>query len=528
MSLHVSLTAALTKDVLTRVVTKLSSISTTLPRVAIEALVTDRLSAYPHVRYHANNDLGLCVSRLLDDCLFAGVGAETVAQNYGTLRDNDPIVTATIEHLADGIASAVTTPLYDIRHTLPQKTQHLVAAITNGLPLDVRQEGLHPLRQFNWGKLGVPPYRTAAILFAKDRLPCFKNGEAKYYDVPVILQTLPYGEVQAVTHDAVIRPLLEQAMGAGADMSIADDPTPPAPRPDRCHQKSAIDVILSPRAYRQMMLSAVEALRGHHLSTAVVAITDQIDAIEDHLRAITTTTLTQINSVTQIPSVKLIENIEVVLANIQLLRASMVFAKETLLQDKLLLTPTVVQESVMNAFCAEGGTEAMVADYVSYMQIHETAIPNQGVEASVIHTLHPRAHADVQKQGRKLQDLASAKKMKAMQNTLMHTLDVYYHTERTQGRLDASFEGIHTQQRTIALATLASKSLDDIALDYLVAMKHDPFTATLYRAIHTELVSLVKNKTEITPVDVATATCAAVVTVTLDKLMTGFARAEAA
>jgi hypothetical protein len=59
-------------------------------------------------------------------------------------------------------------------------------------------------------------------------------------------------------------------------------------------------------------------------------------------------------------------------------------------------------------------------------------------------------------------------------------------------------------------------------------MRENPTTKTLFKAINGELLSAVKQNTTITNVEVATATCAAVVATLLDTLTSKFAKPIAA
>ena len=521
MTLNGSVTTYITKDLLTRVLTKLPSVSSSLPIAALEALVTTTLPN-DTLQFAANNDLGLCVSRLLDRCLLSGITDQaSLEQQYVTLRDNDPIVGETMNELSDGIAGMTTSPLYQLRQILPAHAKQISLSIQNALPPEMQDGGVSQLRHFSWGKLNHPQYRTAAMLFAKDHVPCFKRDTAQYYDTSNILQVIPFGTVSTITDESQVRLLLEAAITAAATTEIDDVA---ARTLLLSYQKVALDAILLPRGYRQFAVSAAEALKGQTLSAAVIAVTDKIDAVEDLLRLINTTAMSKINSATQIPTTHVMTNIDVVLGNIQLLRAAMIYPKESVLQDRLLLAPGVVQETVMQQFCATSGTEAMVHTYLAYMQINDSmTMPSDGVSANAIHILYPRAQETVQRNTKRLAALAAAQKTQALQDALVYTLDVHYQNAIKTGHYDTSFATIHRHERNRALATLLTKPLDDIALEYLLGMENDPFMTTLYRAINKQLLALMQDNTTITPVDVAKATCLAITTMLVDKLTTKFA-----
>jgi hypothetical protein len=87
---------------------------------------------------------------------------------------------------------------------------------------------------------------------------------------------------------------------------------------------------------------------------------------------------------------------------------------------------------------------------------------------------------------------------------------------------------LHHQQRQRALALLPRRPLEEIALEYLVAMREHPQTKPLYAAVNAELLALVRRDTTITKAGIAIATCSAITATLLDMLTARFAAPQAA
>jgi hypothetical protein len=521
MTLKLLVTEKVTHEVLSRVLTLLSATSAPLSPEQRTTIVTAAMKQHSGLRYTENNDLGACIARMLDNCLFAHV--ETPAaleQHYPALLQDDPITSVTIDRLVTGIATAMATPLYEICNIMPKDAKALSAAITNRLPKDLRSDGPAPLHQFSWGKLGHQHHRLATVLFAKDRVNCFRSTTPQHHDTINILRVLPLGVVLPTANIDMIRPLLMQAINTATQDESADQSL----REYTPAQKTlALDILLSPKTYRQQITGMTESLGGKHIASVVLSVTSTIDAVEDLLRCITASALTAINNETQVSVSDVMDNLDVVFTNLMLLRAAMLYPQD-LLKNQLLLSPNTVQAEVFNEFCAAGGTEDVVQIYLSHIQLNNDGmIPSEGVSADIIHKTYDRARESVQKHDTRLRNLTTARKMKALYDTTENMLITHYQTGCTTGQYRDDLHHLHNDQMNKALSGLMKRSLDDIAVEYLVGMKNDTLYTGLYRSIQSELLELVKTNTEIKSMDVSYATCSAVMKTLLTRITDRFA-----
>ena len=522
MSLRVSTTEKVTQELLVRVITALSSASGSLSSAQIHDLVTEQLTLQREFHYATNNDFGMCVERLLAGCELNGItDATSLETQYGALCAQDPVISELMFDMADGISKQLTTPLYDIRVTLPQAAKTMSAAILAKLPT-VNVPGQPPeLQHFSWGKMASESVCNSAKLIANTRLNCFKRPNPQSYDTDKILQALPFGNCQSVPGATEIQSKLSTA--------LRDMMSPNTTYPTGINNFVA-ELIISPAAFRRWSLNARAILSDKKIGASVISITNQIDAIEDLLLLVDATLLTKISADSPEISSSILNNMEVVSDSIQLMRASMLYHKEVGLADRLLLIPNTVQESVMTKFVAEGGTEAMIGDYLSYIQLNSHLVfPLKGLSEKMIRDIHPQASKLVAEKLEHLNGIVVTKRSVNLQNTLSHDLDQHHETmTRRDNSLEVASNEIHTNQRQRALASLAKKPLEDVALEYLVAMRKNPLIAPLHKSISAELLALIGRDAEITKAGVAWATCSAVTKTLLTMLTTKFAVPAAA
>ena len=76
----------------------------------------------------------------------------------------------------------------------------------------------------------------------------------------------------------------------------------------------------------------------------------------------------------------------------------------------------------------------------------------------------------------------------------------------------------HVQNRHRALASLRSKPLEDIAVEYLVAMRDNSIVKTLFDSMNTELHSLARRENTITKTGISHAICSAIASTLLTQL----------
>lgn len=513
MSLLTPVTARVTHDLLTNVLTLLSSISSPLSLAERREVVTTVLTNHPAARFAANNDLGLCIARMQTACEIAGISAAPALEaHYASLRAGEPMVNELMGSMASGIAERLSGTLYDLRHTLPRDAQTLTATILSRLPPDATED-LPPPRHFSWGKLAAPACRDAAMLFAQDRLKCFSRGTCSIFDTEKICQALPFGEFQPVATADTIRPLLTQALTAVS--------------PEATDQASAIGMIASPSVFRKWVGDAREGLRNGPIGAAVVDITQRIDGIEDRLRQVDAAMLSSLGPDVTAVQAALLANMETVFNNIQLIRAAMLYHKDALLADKIILTPHVAQQDVLDRFREEGGTEAAVQDYIAYLRLNEQ-IPFQprGVSIDVVRSMRQKARDAVAANAKRLADMTKARRAVALQDALMVGLDTWHRRQTEAGMTHARLN--HDQRRQHALVSLRQRPVETIALEYLAAMRQDPLTEKLFTTINAELVAVARQENDITERHVAQATCRAVATYLLAELTSRFAPRRAA
>jgi len=496
MSLETQVTKKVTHELLAKVLMFLSSISSPLSPAEIDETVKTVLTPHPSLRFSANNDLGLCITRIESAGAMGSVQDDASLESlYAEVRDSDPLVSELLQDMALGIAKRLSGPLYDLRVVLPQEAKALTVEIESRLPPEAKED-LPPLRRFSWGQLGSSAYRESSMLFAQDRLKCFPRGSVTAIDTDRIYQALPYGGFETIASVDTIKPVLVKAL---TDIT-----------PDASDQSLTIGLITSPQVFRKWVSDAREQLRSGPIGEAVVSVTDRIDAICERLQKIDATMLTSLGEDVNAISSSLLANMETVLNNIQLIRASMLYHKEKTLSDRILLTPQVVQEHLLERFCEEGGSEAAVRDYVGYLRLnsHIQFQPN-GITVDTVRTLQTKARETVSANIAKLNGMTRARRAVALQESLMSSLDTYYRTKIEQaGHNRATLN--HDQKRHQALIALRQKPVETIALEYLAAMRADPLSEKLFEFINGELISVVKTETTITPTHVAQATCRAV------------------
>ena len=525
MSLQIAVAEKVTQELLSNVLTLLPSVSAPLSAADVSTLISTALESYKGLVYAGNNDLGLCVDRLLNVCFLAGVkDIEALEAQYPTLRSSDPIVSELMDQMSGGIASQLTTPLFDLRHTLPKEVADLTTSILSKVP-SVETLTQPALRRFSWGKLGTEHGRNTAMMFAKDRLSCFKRDVPQFYDSENILSAIPYGITKLVGGDVKIRPGLADALTAAVN-NIEDVATRERLLP---HLGAAVETILFPSVYRKWAVGVRMKLASNKISAAVVDATDEIDAVEDLLRLVTTSMLTNLGGDTSTSAGLILENVDVMFSNIQLLRAAMVYHKDHTLSGRVLLSPTVIQEQALSQF-ENVCTPEMITDYVSFMRLNDhVTIPSNGVSLETIYAMRDKTKKAVQEQAAKARDMAAAARAISLQDAVSYRLDV-----TNAAMLKQNLHGVsrrqheHEHNKTRALSLLRQKPLEDVALEYLVAMRESSLTKTLFKSINTELHALVKREPTVTAAGIATATCTAITSTLIDQLVTRFASVKVA
>lgn len=497
-------------EVLSGVLTQLSSISNVLSPEQLNAIVTTTIDNYSNLQFKNNNDIGLCIERLLSECPKT---KNFLSQTeYEKLKTADSLSSELISGMIHGISSNLTTRLYDLRVVLPQEATSITESIQTKIPEISKSNIISNFEIFSWGKLGLESCATAAMLFAKDRLNCFKSPIMQSYDNEKILQNLPYGTSASIKDSATIQPKLENLFKVAL--------------PENPHIKLTCDILLSPTLYRKWATDVRLMLSKKQIGSVVVFITNQIDSIEEVFLQINATILNSAGIDTQETSSKLLSNIETISNNIQLIRAALLWFKNMTLADKLVIAPNVVHDQMFKEFLANGGTESMIQNYQAYLLLNEhLQFPNNGVTSTYIKDIHPKAEAVVNSKFKQLQQKSATQQAVVLQETLIHTLE-NYHLNKFKintNYFNKNSQICHEDQKNRALMKLSTKSLEDVTLEYLVAMRPDKLTQNLFNKINKNMHDLVKTHTNVTSINVSEATCSAITSIVIDTLITKFA-----
>ena len=483
----------------------------------ISELPMHAIEQHPDLQFAANNDIGLCISRM-EAAYGLTPSTEGVSPTaaYVSIRENEPLISEMMQSMASGIATRLSGTLYDLRQTLPLQAKELAEQVLAKLPKEATED-LPPLQYFSWGKLGTPAYREAAMLFAQDRLKCFLRGTVASFDTDKICRVLPYGEFQKVAPADTVSPLLVEAL------TKAD--------PEAKDQSFVIGLITSKPAFMKWATDIREKLRNSPVGQAVVSVTETIDAISDQLQKIDAEMLSTLGADANVTSMSLLTNMETVLANIQLMRAAMLHYKENTLVGRLLLTPQVIQNDTFEAFSKEGGNEEMIRTYVAHLRLNQhIQFQSNGILADTISSIYPKALISVTENADKLRNMTTARRARALQESLVACLDTHYRESLASAPPNArSTRHIHEQARNRALIGLRSKKpIETISVEYLVALRSDPLIDKLYTPMNNELISVAKTESTITRAHITQANCRAVLSYLIDELSTRFSPRAAA
>lgn len=529
MSLQSSVTQAVTQELLDRVIQLLSSVSAPLTRSAMTSLVKARLVQHGDLQFDRNNDIGLCVARLTERCERLGVPTnEDFSAAFQAVREDDLVVGDIIGVLADGIAQAISTPLYHLRETLPREALTIAQTITEKLPVSVENYDPHtkPLMWFHWGKLASPLCRQEAVACAQDVAHCIQNNTAQAHDTINILRLLPY-------HTSV-RHVYGAAEGAVVKASLLKHLTAATTSSEtavlRGHVDLAVGVLTQPMVWQRWIQGAIESVRSVRLAELVTSVVPEIDALEDLTALLSMAMLGSIGLESQTNPDNLLTNISTLSANLRLLRASLLYIKDDRLAHSVVLAPGVVNAPAFEAFVAQGGDEAMVRDYLNYLDINTylEIPPTTGVVAETLLATAPKVRDAVRKYVQVLRDRHASLRVKMLQDNTRLELLRHYQTQMRIGRYRASLESLHQDQTAKALTQVLSKSSEDIVLDYLIGMNNNQMMHRLYTSINQNILGLVSTTTDIKAVDVATMTASAIVDVVVGVLEEHFSLRVAA
>lgn len=522
MSFKSIITKNVVSETLSKVVSLLSSASVTLSDEQISNLVKTKIGNTPLV-FAENNDIGYCVSRLMDACIYKNIlSLEDLNSKYQVLREDDELVTETIDMMAEGIAKHISSPLYELRVIIPEETRELATKINERVPV---LESLHnqetAIRIFNWGKLQNQQVAATAMLVAQDKANCFKDGAVRQHDSSNILRRIPYGTIEKIQTDRSFTKGMYDLVIAEIDQKFNEVEAFNLKKYK--YLDLAISIISNEKVYNQTFNSIKDSLSSNvNLSTNIVSIVDKIDAIEDILRLISVEVLNKNESVAA-SSYRVISNIENILTNTALVRASLLFHKINTLQKKLILSKTAIQESALAVFKEAGGTEKMIKDHLAYMELTElNTIPSNGLSLDVVLNSITKAKSVVQKNSELLAAKETAAKVMNLQNAVAYGLNVHYKSGLEKGEYKEALEKIHEQQVSNSIKNLLKKSVDDIALEYLVTLRNNKTMTSFFNSINVELLALVKNQTDISKEMIDTAVCGGVISVIFDSLVRDF------
>ena len=516
MMLKSAVTEKITQELLSKIITLLSSTSSVLSLKDINDIVSTEIESFKNLQYADHNDLGLCVSRLTEMCQVENISDKTAFESlYPSIRSNDTFVTELVDIMAHGIASKFSTPLYDIRHIIPKEAKEISENIIKKVPSE--EESIRPvLRHFDWGKLGTDIGRTNAFMFAKDRVGCFKRDTVHIYDTDKILMNLPSGNIKTIIDSNNLKQNLINKLTNSINENGIDNSALKFIKP-------AVDAIFSSAAHRQTVTSARLQLANKKIAHSVIEVTDTIDNIENILRMINMNMLTSLDD-SSVISNEVVNNIEIVLSDIQLLRAAMIYYKENTLSDKIILTNTTVNKPVLLRFESSGGNESLVSDYISYTRINEhITIPNVGVTSDTVYNMREKTSHAVKTHESRLKEIAASERANALQENLLFNLNMFNEIMIKQDKYNIRRrQDEHEDNRHKALLSLRNKPLEDVAVEYLIAMRDNNIIKSLYKSINDRFHSLVQQEKNITTINIAKSTCSAIAATLLEQLSSRF------
>lgn len=525
MSLKSIITRNVISETLSKIVSLLSSASFNLSAEQITQLVNSKMGNR-NVLIADNNDIGFCVSHLLNQCAFNNItSVSALEENYTSLRNEDELITETIDMMAENIAMHISPVLYELREVIPAETIELTASINEQLPAieSLYENQDTGIKIFNWGKLKNPATLSATMMVAQDKTYCFKDGVARQHDPSNVLRRVPYQSVEKLQTDSEFVSRMTTILKNTIDQNdISNSIFYP-------YLELALSLISNDRIFFHTIGSLKEALTGNsNLSSNIVMVVEKIDALEDILRMITVQMLDQ-DETSSAFAQKIFSNIETVLTNLTLIRASLIFHKIHTLQGKLILGKNIIQESAFITFQEAGGTEQMIKDHLTYMELNELQpIPNNGLSLDVVLNSSSKARSVVQKNFEKIASRNAARKVTALQNSVLAALELHYKKAIDTGIYQPTLESIHTYQVSKSISNLLKKSIDDIALEYLVTLRNNQSMTSFFKSINQELVNLVKNKTEVSQEVVQEAVCSGVVSVIFESLIKDFSSVKEA
>ncbi len=517
MTIRMALTKLLTQDLLQRVVGLLSSVSGELSMEQIQTVVQAHIPE--HLAFAVNNDIGLCILHLEDACGYAGISTEVAAEAaYARLRNATPATVELLATLANGIAGAFATPLYALRVQIPQEMTTLCGLIRAKQPaVEALTEKSFTL--FDWGKLQHPHHRTLAIITARDKANCFKRGTIQLYDTNAVLTAVPHGthrDLPAATLPAILTTALTSALAAEASL---------APRQALLNDwlKTTVSMLTQTKATQRWLQASASQLRSVAIAQTIPSVSEEIDAVEDLLQLCSAAVIHTVAQDAQIKPETLFDNVEMLSTNIQLLRAAMVYHHDVTLVNKVVLSPHVVQAPALEAFTAAGGSEDMIRRHLAYLTLNDhLAIPRDGLSGNAILDVADGIVTRLATQTKRIQEQKAADTARALQIGVRAGLNQHYRQQLEQGRYTPHLQTLHETEEQKAIWSLNKRSLEDIALTYLVTLRNDPTTSVLYTAINNELHQLVQTQTDIQPDHTTKALCGAICQVVLDKLTAQF------
>lgn len=526
MSLKSVITSRVVSETLSKVVSLLSSASLNLSADQIKNLVMAKVNA-KEVTFADNNDIGYCVSRLMQDCAYVGISSvEDLEAKYSTLREQNDLVTETVDMMAEGLATLISPILYELREVIPAETSALAAAINDQIPsIESLREKTEGVKVFNWGKLQNPTFLQATIAIAQDKASCFKDGVPRQHDAANILRRVPYNTVEVLQGGPELRTALAAIFTADIEKNYTDTALK---LQMKSYIESAVGLVSNDRLYTRTLNDLKASLSATALSTNIVSVIEKVDGVEDILRMLSIQSLNTNESLSALAP-KIFANIETVLTNLALIRASTIFHKIHTLQNKLILSKNAVQESALETFHSCGGTDQMIKDHLAYMELNELVVlPTNGLSTDVVLNSTAKAKATVQKNAEKISGRIAANRVRNLQDAVHYSLQIHYKKYLDAGIYRPQLEAIHERQLNASIGTILHKPVEDIALEYLVALQNNRTMTSFFEAIRSQLVSLVKNQTDINPGMIQEATCSGVVSVIYDSLVKDFAKQKEA
>lgn len=490
------------EELLIKIIRSLDSVSKPVAD-KIEQLVHEEVEKVKdHLNFKENNDIGLCVSRILENISGHPEPGDNNEEHYAAARSDDKIVDDILYEQAIRIAQVISSAVYQIRHIVPKSVDAIVARINNILP-GVADAHNTAYTEFDWGKLESPAVRAAAIEVAKEKCNSIKTGKPSMYDLNDITSTAMREEVSSIDGIETLGSLF----------------------PDSTEGLTVLNILTNVRVFRSVLGSTILRLTGNSLSANIPGAIDQIDSYETILDNIDTSKLSEVIGGRE---EALMNNIRIVRNVIMFIRASLLYVKEVEMANTLIMSPTVVQKSGLDKFITAGGTPDDVVNHIRYVTSDKIGleIPRLGVMYTTVLDRLEYVNGLMSKYDSDVIAAKSANDAAALQSAVVTVLNEYFEHLVEDGMTAEIERGVHERYVADVIARLnVSPALEDAITEYCINMTNNKLIRALYTRVKEQLNGLMNGDGSPTTIEantVAEIVCRSIVNIVLEFLIANF------